>query len=203
MPFRTPAEQTSEISLENCAFGSQNLDKSNLTSKSGPRGTVLSSIASSCDDRSLIGINKTRSMDAIIDEVRFDIPRRTSSLNGQLNCPNGGITSDLMTDDDLESPNAPLLSNVGLNTVIRKRNVNENDNRQSKRWKSLENVQMVEDVVNDGCLERKDNATANNSLKNWIVGLFNGNGLRTSNASLRKGVLTGYSDLQVERESIV
>lgn len=40
------------------------------------------------------------------------------------------------------------------------------------------------------------------SLKSWLVGLFNGNGLKASNTSLRKGVINDYNNL-TEKESIV
>ena len=40
------------------------------------------------------------------------------------------------------------------------------------------------------------------SLKSWFVGLFNGNGLKASNTSLRKGVINEYNNL-TEKESIV
>lgn len=42
-----------------------------------------------------------------------------------------------------------------------------------------------------------------NSVKNWIFGLFNGNGLKSSNPSLRKRVINEYNNLQPEKESIV
>lgn len=42
------------------------------------------------------------------------------------------------------------------------------------------------------------------SLKTWLVGLFNGNGLKASNLSLKKdGVLNDYNNMQLEKESIV
>lgn len=154
-------------------------------------------------------------MDAIIDEVRFDVPsppRRSSSLH-ETPCPNGGILGDLPHDDEVsEAPDVPLLSTSDLTSIVRRRPVKDelSEPVQTKRWKSLETVQtnceekvIQEASAEDGSSERKQNTATHNSLKNWLVGLFNGNGLRASNTSLRKGVLAGYSDLQVERESIV
>lgn len=40
------------------------------------------------------------------------------------------------------------------------------------------------------------------SIKKWLVGIFNGNSFKSSNASLRKGI-NDYNNLQPDKESIV
>ncbi|XP_015598426.1 receptor-type guanylate cyclase Gyc76C isoform X2 [Cephus cinctus] len=67
-----------------------------------------------------------------------------------------------------------------------------------KRWRSLDQVASAANA--DSVPEKK--ASARNSIRSWWVNLFNGNGLRSSDVSLRRGVIAGY-DLQSERESIV
>lgn len=66
-----------------------------------------------------------------------------------------------------------------------------------KRWYSLEEV--VEPVPQPSPGHKK---TKSRSSIRWLVGLLHGNGLRTSDASLRKAV-NAYSDLQTDRQSIV
>lgn len=52
--------------------------------------------------------------------------------------------------------------------------------------------------------QSKSKVLPRHSLKTWLVGLFNGNGLKASNLSLKKdGVLNEYNNLQLEKESIV
>lgn len=119
-------------------------------------------------------------------------------------------------DVDLAGAESPLLRSAeGVGggrpiTVVHRRRVGDTfaDQQQlqqpTKRWRSLEAV------TGEGGDASKKHASgvggnaAHNSFKSWLVGIFNGNGLRASNSSLRKApVLAGYNDLQVERESIV
>ena len=77
--------------------------------------------------------------------------------------------------------------------------MDDGDEHISKKWKSLETVPGAEDysVIN------KKNLTSRPSIRSWIVGLFNGNRIRSSDSSLRKTVLPEYNNLQMEKESIV
>lgn len=70
----------------------------------------------------------------------------------------------------------------------------------AKRWKSLD--QVPGDNIPPGLGQNKK-LLERGSIRSWLFGLFNRNGLRTSDASLRKGIHSGYTDLQAEKESIV
>lgn len=63
------------------------------------------------------------------------------------------------------------------------------------RWRSLEAIPASCDQL--------DGQNKKSILKSWFVGLFNGNGLKSSNTSLKKGVMNDYNNLQQEKESIV
>ncbi|KAK0094945.1 hypothetical protein PV326_009569 [Microctonus aethiopoides] len=110
--------------------------------------------------------------------------------------PNGNITVPGTNDNLLnEEANTPLLSGD---------NDDDDDNVCTgeivavKRWKSLD--QVAPSPTNDNVPDKK--SSARNSIRSWLVNLFNGNGLRSSDVSLRRGVIAGY-DIQSERESIV
>lgn len=139
----------------------------------------------------------SRSLDCgvamIVDETTYEpkLSRKTSSKHLNNNC-NGSIP--------LEDPKCPLLFRQGsLNSP------HDDSMLQTKRWRSLETV-GGEDVENKKSFTR-------NSIKSWLVGFFQSNGLRSSNSSLRKvGVvqntvkeLAGFSELpsSPENESIV
>lgn len=105
-------------------------------------------------------------------------------------------------DISAEDVRAPLLGNDANNLPILRREAFP-EFMPAKRWRSLEEVpgsdSMV--VVAEG---GKKAALTRGSIRSWLVGFFNGNGLRTSDASLRKGIHGhGYGDLQSEKESIV
>lgn len=68
----------------------------------------------------------------------------------------------------------------------------------NKPWRSLD--QVTQASTNDNVTDKK--TSTRNSIRSWLVNLFNGNGLRNSEVSLRRGVIAGY-DIQSERESIV
>lgn len=125
------------------------------------------------------------------DDTNFEpkLSRKISSKHLNNNC-NGSIA--------LEDPKCPLLLRQGsLNSP------HDDSMLQTKRWRSLETVGGEEDV------ENKKSFT----IKSWLVGFFQSNGLRSSNSSLRKvGVvqntvkeLAGFSELpsSPENESIV
>lgn len=103
----------------------------------------------------------------------------------------------------IEDPNCPLLfRQASLNSP------HDETMMHTKRWRSLEAIGAG---VDDYMQSKK---TLNrNSIKSWLVGLFHGNGFRSSNASLRKvGVMPtgvrgigGFGELPPppEHESIV
>ncbi|XP_066598422.1 receptor-type guanylate cyclase Gyc76C-like [Prorops nasuta] len=181
---------------------------------------VLSTIASSSstsDYPSQIVIRESRSLDPFPSELyskRFDsnfgwkdpkksfrslescdkCTRRTSSkmditdkvLNN--NYPNGNVILVPNTDNSSNEAETPLLGdNGGCGDVL-----------PVKRWRSLDEV--VPAPRTDSVPDKK--SSARNSIRSWLVNLFNGNGLRSSDVSLRRGVIAGY-DIQSERESIV
>ena len=77
-----------------------------------------------------------------------------------------------------------------------------------KRWRSLDEVPAPDNgggvgggcVAVPGLVDKK--GSARNSLRGWLTNIFHGNGIRSSNSSVRRGVIPGY-DIQSERESIV
>jgi len=74
----------------------------------------------------------------------------------------------------------------------------------AKRWHSLEEVPGSDSMVVVAGGGGKKAAVSRGSIRSWLAGLFNGNGLRTSDTSLRKGIHGhAYGDLQSEKESIV
>lgn len=130
----------------------------------------------------------------VSDDTNYEpkLSRKISSKHLNNNC-NGSIA--------LEDPKCPLLLRQGsLNSP------HDDSMLQTKRWRSLETVGGDEDVENKKSFTR-------NSIKSWLVGFFQSNGLRSSNSSLRKvGVvqntvkeLAGFSELpsSPENESIV
>lgn len=131
----------------------------------------------------------------VSDETNFEpkLSRKISSKHLNNNC-NGSIA--------MEDPKCPLLLRQGsLNSPH-----DDTMLQQTKRWRSLETIGGDEDVENKKSFTR-------NSIKSWLVGFFQSNGLRSSNSSLRKvGVvqntvkeLAGFSELpsSPENESIV
>lgn len=139
--------------------------------------------------------------------------------------PNGNVVSGLPELDNnssvggCEDVEVPLLRTPSLCdniTILHRRrqnavgddghvHVHGHDCQMAKRWRSLEVVPAggcCEQVI-DPAHNSSKKQIARNSVKSWFMGLINGNGLRASNASLRKGVLQGYNDLQTEKESIV
>lgn len=121
---------------------------------------------------------KTNSKNDVTDKV----------LNN--NYPNGNVIIAPRAVDNLTSDvDTPLLSGDGscVGELV-----------PVKRWRSLD---QVVPAPSTGDIPDKK-SSARNSIRSWLVNLFNGNGLRNSDVSLRRGVITGY-DIQSERESIV
>lgn len=181
---------------------------------------VLSTIASSSstsDYPSQIVIRESRSLDQFPSDMyskRFDSPNfswkepkksfrslencvkctRTNSktdiskkvLNN--NYPNGNVIIVPHIDNSPNEAEMPLLGDDGGCT---------GEILPIKRWRSLDHVSAPS---TDSVPDKK--SSARNSIRSWLVNLFNGNGLRNSDGSLRRGVIAGY-DMQSERESIV
>lgn len=169
----------------------------------------------------------SRSMDPLPSESTpspsgpLTAARRTSSLDKCSDYPNGGILTELAGDSDDGDCEAPLLrpSTPSDSAVLLRRRQPNDPAAESapsqpqpnplplplplpppmtKRWRSLETVGGGEALLPPA------HSLAQHSLKSWLVGLFNGNGVRASNTSLKKGapVLPAYNCAQ-ERESIV
>ncbi|XP_047001211.1 receptor-type guanylate cyclase Gyc76C-like [Schistocerca americana] len=122
-------------------------------------------------------------------------------LSPQSNNVCGGSSTD-----DIQTPLLQNFSDID-ETITVKRQLRRGksgaeplpDFHPDKRWRSLEEMPGNDANVNG----HSKKTLARNSIRSWLAGLFNGNGLRTSDASLRKGIHSGYSDLQSEKESIV
>lgn len=133
--------------------------------------------------------------------------------------PNGNVVQQeadsLSVGGGMEDVEVPLLRTPSLCdniTILHRRRPGNGtvsvDEVQpaTKRWRSLEVVPAgtvggasagagagrCDEQLIDSAQHKKQ--MARNSLKSWLMGLFNGNGLRASNTSLRKGVMTGYND---------
>lgn len=108
------------------------------------------------------------------------------------NYPNGNVIIVPRSDNLTSDVDTPLLSGDGscVGELV-----------AVKRWRSLDQVVPNQNQSGGGEVPDKK-SSARNSIRSWLVNLFNGNGLRSSDVSLRRGVITGY-DMQSERESIV
>lgn len=123
------------------------------------------------------------------------------------NFPNGNVVN--LSDEDntvlMEDVEVPLLhSDINPTVVHRRRRPSGSDEgieeHTSKRCRSLESIPVnCEQISND----QQKKIIPRHSIKNWIVGLFNGNGVKTSNTSLRKGGIEEFNNIQTENESIV
>lgn len=136
----------------------------------------------------------------------FAIPENKFVNN---NFPNGNVVN--VEHDDTrsvkEDVEEPLLHNTIINpTIVHRRKIGNGtedsiEDKVSKKWKSLETEPGCEDHMS--AIINKKNLTPRPSIRSWIVGLFNGNRIRSSHSSLRKGVLPEYNNLKTEKESIV
>lgn len=119
-----------------------------------------------------------------------DCPSEATNDKGKIcnnNYPNGNvvIVAEHNDEDSSNEADMPLLEDAKEGNV--------GELLAPKRWRSLDQV-----ANNDNVPDKK----SSNSPWNWLAKIFNGNGLRNSNISLRRDVIAGY-DLQSERESIV
>ncbi|KAJ1522077.1 hypothetical protein ONE63_002388 [Megalurothrips usitatus] len=143
----------------------------------------------------------TRSLEHcdLFDRVRpgVDIPLHK---NNHHTFPNGavsGVNPSVMVGASSEDVRVPLLAPA--DSLIPRGAVLV----PSKRWRSLEQLKPTVTTSNPTYFVDGRKADVRGSIKSWLYGLFNGNGLRSSETSLRKGMHSGYSDLQSEKESIV
>ena len=143
----------------------------------------------------------TRSLEhcELFDRVRpvSDIPLHK---NNHCTFPNGavsGVNPSVLAGVSSEDVRVPLLAPA--DSLMPHGNILV----PTKRWKSLEQLKPTTAASNPTYLGDMKKADVRGSIKSWLFGLFNGNGLRSSETSLRKGMHSGYSDLQSEKESIV
>lgn len=123
------------------------------------------------------------------------------------NFPNGNVIV-VPNEDEVslhEDADAPLLSHNPQAVIVHRRRRGSEpeelmEEQNTKRWRSLESVPASCNQLDD---QKNKKIGPRNSIRSWLVGLFNGNGLKASNASLRKGGLNEYNNLQPEKESIV
>nr|CAD7429253.1 unnamed protein product [Timema monikensis] len=141
-----------------------------------------------------------------------------ASLAENNNYPNGDVIqvptphAETVLGSSREDVETPLLGDAGDTDNVVIVNCHKRRGRSggetfpeflpTKRWRSLEEVVGGDDGTVSSANPGKK-LIPRGSLRSWLFGLFNGNGLRTSDASLRKGLHGGYSDLQSEKESIV
>ncbi|XP_018335565.1 receptor-type guanylate cyclase Gyc76C [Agrilus planipennis] len=121
------------------------------------------------------------------------------------NFPNGNVLNPQQQEEDFclkEDVKEPLLQSNPNTTILHRRKANDAGNEQlQKKWRSLETVPASGDQISAD--NNKKKLLPKNSIRTWLAGIFNGNGLRSSNASLGKAVMPDYNNLQAEKESIV
>lgn len=145
----------------------------------------------------------SRSLENCVGSSGYKLPSSIKSSNViNNNRPNGDIlpaTGDISAED----VRAPLLGNDINNSPVLQHEAFP-DFMPAKRWHSLEEVPGSDSMVVVAEGGGKKAAVSRGSIRSWLAGLFNGNGLRTSDTSLRKGIHGhAYGDLQSEKESIV
>lgn len=177
--------------------------------------------------------NNSRSLDAgVVSLISKDLDNEKLKMNEEIIQPefvnNGNakyVNNNCNGSINIYDPHCPLLSRQCSLT-------NPSDDEvilQSKKWRSLETVNFKihnggddddDDDYGDGNGGRMNSKLNNKksvgrgSITSWLVNLFQGNGIRTSDVSLRKiGVMPttnsrnvqGFSDIQLppKRESIV
>ncbi|XP_045475600.1 receptor-type guanylate cyclase Gyc76C-like isoform X2 [Harmonia axyridis] len=129
--------------------------------------------------------------------------------NLDTNYANGNVLVGSNEDNSLmEDVQMPLLNTPAANPAIVRKRGNEfedtiNNDDKSKRWRSLESVQVSCDPPQQD-LARNKKIIPRHSLKNWLVGLFNGNSLKTSSASLKKAVIADFPrTIERDKESVI
>lgn len=123
--------------------------------------------------------------------TRIDLKADISEKMLNNNYPNGNVIMMSHTDSPPNEAD-PLLSDDSTD----KREIRE------KRSRSLDQVVSASNM--DSVPDKKSSARKLLEIPpvSTIIQMFNGNGLRNSNVSLRRGILAGY-DKQNERESVV
>jgi len=108
------------------------------------------------------------------------------------NYPNGNVITMFHTVDSPPNEADPLLGDDSA------------DKREIREKRSLSLDQVVSASSMDSVPDKKSSARKLLEIPpvSTIIQMFNGNGLRNSNVSLRRGILAGY-DKQNERESVV
>ncbi|XP_076266824.1 receptor-type guanylate cyclase Gyc76C-like isoform X1 [Rhynchophorus ferrugineus] len=116
------------------------------------------------------------------------------------NFPNGNLIGNPEEYPGfVEDAQVPLLTPLRVdNPIIRRRggsDINDlpADSAKQKLCHSLDALPTT---------DSQNKLVSKSSLKKWLVGIF-GNNLKSSHASLRKGTLNDYNNLQAEKESMV
>ncbi|KAL3268633.1 hypothetical protein HHI36_007737 [Cryptolaemus montrouzieri] len=157
----------------------------------------------------LLNANRsTRSLDNCDKRSKIQIIAITDENIADCNYANGNIVVTSNDDNNfVEDVQVPLLNANPNPTIIRKRGGNGcedpiDNNDTSKRWRSLESVQVSCEPLQNSVKNKK--VTPRHSLKTWLLGLFSGNGLKTSNASLKKAVITDFPHaIERDKESVI
>ncbi|XP_060527636.1 receptor-type guanylate cyclase Gyc76C-like isoform X2 [Cylas formicarius] len=125
------------------------------------------------------------------------------------NFPNGNLASIVDEVTFPEDAQVPLLNPQRARdapaVVVRRRGgaeLDDPDTERHKRWHSLDPIPQARRPAPDGD-DKKLNSK--NTFRNWLIGLFSGNGFKSSRTSLKKNVLADYNNLSLksEKESIV
>lgn len=101
---------------------------------------------------------------------------------------------------NIEDPTCPLL--LTRQTSLTNENVDELHSMllADKKWRSLEDARMEADDNQSG--GESGSVAHKGSFKSWLKGVFQGNGFKNSNASLKKvTVLPGVKEVPVINES--
>lgn len=220
---RSPlTESVSKTTLDNVSVQEEEMQRrlniksvDDLFISTGPKlrknVRALSTIASSSssDYPSQTVIRGSRSLDPLPTDIynkRFESPNfwkenectRIADSNVNIsekmlnnNYPNGNVIMMSNTDNPPNEAD-PLLDDDSAD----KREIRE------KRSRSLDQVVSASSM--DSVPDKKSSARKLLEIPpvSTIIQMFNGNGLRNSNVSLRRGILAGY-DKQNERESVV
>lgn len=214
-------ESVSKTTLDNVSVQEEEMQRrlniksvDDLFISTGPKlrknARALSTIASSSssDYPSQTVIRGSRSLDPLPTDMynkRFESPNfwkenECTRIDSKVNIsekmlnnnyPNGNVIMMSHTDNPPNEAD-PLLGDDSVD----KREIRE------KRSRSLDQVVSASSM--DSVPDKKSSARKLLEIPpvSTIIQMFNGNGLRNSNVSLRRGILAGY-DKQNERESVV
>lgn len=148
------------------------------------------------DDDGRKGISKDREeiskdKDSLKNLLVLDQPHSADSFK----LKNNGYS---LADDDDDDNNDNSVNNNCVNEPLLNDNYHCISDTIIVSSQSLDNI--VPDTSDDNVKIKKE--SGKNTIKNWIVNFVSGNGIRSSDVSLRNGGVIGY-DIQSERESIV